>query len=310
MKSFLIFDSSSHIKKLTVMTIEKSTPLFLLCLLTACLLSATIANAQSDALFVSPQGYVGIGTTTPASALEVNGDIKLGINRKIWWDWEGRDISVIGAVLKANPGITGVIIRFRNSMTAGRGNPYGGFDFTDEANNSVLRILNNRVGIGNDNPQYPLDVSGDIKATGVIRDRSGILVPQGGIIMYSGPYVFDASGRGKAGGNMEGWAVCNGQNSTPDLRDKFVVGAGGSYAVGVQGGEMTHTLTEAEMPNHSHPYGVGGGNGRGSGNTGQGTTEGYPCNNCAYGTWTGKTGGNQPHENRPPYYAVYYIMKL
>jgi microcystin-dependent protein len=56
-----------------------------------------------------------------------------------------------------------------------------------------------------------------------------------------------------------GWTLCDGTSGTPDLRDRFVVGAAGAYAVGATGGATTqtitvagHTLTSAEMPAHSH----------------------------------------------------------
>lgn len=40
-----------------------------------------------------------------------------------------------------------------------------------------------------------------------------------------------------------GWALCNGENGTPDLRDRFIVGAGNTYTVGDTGGENAVTLT-------------------------------------------------------------------
>lgn len=44
-----------------------------------------------------------------------------------------------------------------------------------------------------------------------------------------------------------GWQVCDGTNGTPDLRDRFVLGAGGSYAPGTVGGSNTFTI-----PSHTH----------------------------------------------------------
>jgi hypothetical protein len=49
------------------------------------------------------------------------------------------------------------------------------------------------------------------------------------------------------------WCLCDGTNGTPDLRDKFVVGAGGGYTVGAKGGSIHQKLTEANLPSHSHP---------------------------------------------------------
>lgn len=54
-----------------------------------------------------------------------------------------------------------------------------------------------------------------------------------------------------------GWALCDGTHGTPDLRGRFVIGAGGSYAVGAVGGEATHTLSVNEIPSHSHSISVG-----------------------------------------------------
>ncbi|WP_175658290.1 hypothetical protein [Burkholderia vietnamiensis] len=48
------------------------------------------------------------------------------------------------------------------------------------------------------------------------------------------------------------WALCNGQNGTPNLTDKFVIGAGGSYVPGATGGTTSYTLSIANMPVHNH----------------------------------------------------------
>src|SRR3990172_3920103 len=58
-------------------------------------------------------------------------------------------------------------------------------------------------------------------------------IPSGGIILWSGP----------ADQIPSGWALCDGANGTPDLRDRFVVGAGGGYEIGATGGEAKHPLT-------------------------------------------------------------------
>ena len=137
-------------------------------------------------------------------------------------------------------------------------------------------------------------------------------VPSGGIIMWSGSIASIPSG----------WALCNGSNGTPDLRDRFIVGASnngsnqvtfnadtgaisGSYSVGVTGGEVAHQLTVAEMPSHLHGYGdetnqgTGGGQGGGGADTGSTTKS----------KTTDTRGSNDYHENRPPYYALAFIMK-
>lgn len=67
-------------------------------------------------------------------------------------------------------------------------------------------------------------------------------LPAGVITMWSGSIASIPAG----------WALCNGASGTPDLRDRFVVGAGTSYAPGNTGGANTVTLTEAQIPSHSH----------------------------------------------------------
>ena len=49
-----------------------------------------------------------------------------------------------------------------------------------------------------------------------------------------------------------GWYLCDGNNSTPDLRGKFILGAGGAYSVGATGGAENKTMSTSEMPIHTH----------------------------------------------------------
>lgn len=101
-----------------------------------------------------------------------------------------------------------------------------------------------------------------------------------------------------------GWVICDGNNGTPDLRDRFLVGAGSAYVVGDTGGEDEHTLVANEIPVHSHNYTIRGG-------------VAAPIASGLANIWGGtstqnttNTGGDQAHENRPPYLALAYIMKV
>ena len=74
-------------------------------------------------------------------------------------------------------------------------------------------------------------------------------VPVGGIIMWNGS-IAEAEA-------LSNWAICDGANGTPDLRDKFVMGVGSSVntstaAKGEHAGNNTIQLTEAQMPSHNH----------------------------------------------------------
>ena len=106
-----------------------------------------------------------------------------------------------------------------------------------------------------------------------------------------------------------GWSLCDGTNGTPDLRGRFIVGQGGTYSINSTGGLHEVTLTSAQMPSHEHSTNIDGshvipGNGSSS----------YPYGGA--GTYASTifnmnpTGGGQPHENLPPYWALSYIMKL
>ena len=74
-------------------------------------------------------------------------------------------------------------------------------------------------------------------------------VPIGGIIMWSGT-IAEAEA-------LTNWKICDGQNGTPDLRDKFVLGVGSSAAAstankGDTNNSNTITLSEGQMPAHNH----------------------------------------------------------
>ena len=124
-------------------------------------------------------------------------------------------------------------------------------------------------------------------------------VPVGGIIMWSG-----------ATNNIpSGWALCDGNNGTPNLQDKFIVGAGSSYAVAATGGSANAVVIQHNHgindPGHQHTWS------RQDAQNDVGYRP-WPASNKEYKRTTantGSAGGGQSHENRPPYYALAYIMK-
>ncbi len=154
----------------------------------------------------------------------------------------------------------------------------------------------------------------------------GSIIPFYGLVDLTGESGdFNANGIGKTGSEKEGWAVCNGYNGlTPDLTGRFIVGAGTSYSLNATGGENTHVLTVDELPSHNHvvdeeshrhgfdplptAYDEDGPNSDvgADGDCGAVTYTDYATVtvDCS------PTGGDQPHENRPPYFVLYYIMKL
>ena len=136
----------------------------------------------------------------------------------------------------------------------------------------------------------------------------------------------------------DGFALCNGSNGTPDLRDKFITGAGSTYALGDTGGEAEVKLEVDQTVSHYHSFGRHTGNNSGYFLSSASTFKLFPLASGTYpGKWNGSGGGGywswdggstfstgqnlvtslavgtdapKPHENRPPYFALYYIMKL
>ena len=101
----------------------------------------------------------------------------------------------------------------------------------------------NITGSPNDNDVLAWD-SASSKWTNQAQTGSsqGSAFPSGGIIMWSGSQSNIPSG----------WVLCDGNNSTPDLRDRFVLGAGNSYSVNDTGGSETVSISTSNMPSHTH----------------------------------------------------------
>lgn len=107
----------------------------------------------------------------------------------------------------------------------------------------------------------------------------------------------------------DGWALCNGENGTPDLRGRFLLGASDDHAIGSTGGSEEVTLTVEQMPEHIHSIVML------SSGTSTWTANKFPeSHTSGQGTnrsaSTGNTGSSKPHPNMPPYFAIDYIMKL
>jgi len=136
-------------------------------------------------------------------------------------------------------------------------------------------------------------------------------IPAGGIILWSG----------STGSVPAGWLLCDGTNGTPDLRDRFIVGAGNSYAVNATGGTAdavvvshTHTATSTDA-GHTHTQNYGGGSTSPAGLT---APSGTPISVAGSTTGTGiasitttitTAGVSGTNANLPPYYALAYIQK-
>lgn len=148
-------------------------------------------------------------------------------------------------------------------------------------------------------------------------DQTLNLVPAGGIILWDGALNELPTG----------WQLCDGSSGTPDLRDRFIVGAGNSYAIGNSGGAANVTLTVEQMPSHNHggSTNIAGAHNHSLTIPEQDSANGSDAyangsNSDPSNTFTTSTDGDhshaidsegsgQPHENRPPYYALAFICK-
>lgn len=143
--------------------------------------------------------------------------------------------------------------------------------------------------------------------------------PSGGIAMWSGSILSIPSG----------WVICDGTNSTPDLRNKFIIGAGSTYAVGATGGSKdaivvshTHSATVTDA-GHTHTQtntapdvDTGslstGPNTSGSQYGGSTVTSSASTLSSTTGITVANStvGSSGTDANLPPYYALCFIMKV
>lgn len=166
----------------------------------------------------------------------------------------------------------------------------------------------------------------DLKSITSLKQQS---TPVGGIIMWSGAI----------NEIPEGWKLCDGSNSTPNLSGRFIVGYNASdvdyNAIGKVGGAKEVTLLESQMPAHNHDGttqlagghshrlkdGAGGDKTNsitlGGGNlSGQDYPTSFVNNNSIiepvsdhnHSLTTNNKGGGTAHENRPQYFTLAYII--
>lgn len=214
--------------------------------------------------------------------------------------------TVNGNIAHANPIILGTDGRSADEIWLLDGYNYK-FIIKDSADNTI-QTLDNLYGI-----------IGTIPATAPA-------LPSGTIVLWSGAI----------GSIPSGYLLCNGSNGTPDLRDRFVVGAGNTYSVAQTGGSAdaivvshTHTATSTSVvtdPGHDHisgdptdyfgPYGSASLGGSFTMKAGTGTSSSSSLTNTettgitvATTTTNASAGTSGTNANLPPYYALCYIMK-
>ena len=202
----------------------------------------------------------------------------------------------------------------------------------DASLNSALDSKTNYWLEYQDDPPFYTGFDADLLDGNHFSDILAAVMPIGAIMIWSGT---DAN-------VPSGWHICDGGTygglTSPDLRDRFVIGAGGSYAVGAAIGPATwngtitptgsvtvgvHTLSTAELPAHTHAYTE-----YLRAHTADAYTGGYCYEQCVDGYYSYRTvttdtmssgDGSHGHSGssldfagidpRPPYHSLYYIIK-
>lgn len=153
--------------------------------------------------------------------------------------------------------------------------------------------------------------------TNIRTSKTVVSIPSGLISMWSGSIASIPSG----------WLLCDGTSGTPDLRNRFIVGAGSTYAVNATGGSAdavvvshTHTATVND-PGHTHTttfQASASGHASGGGANPLTTTVAFSpttqnytsaSNTTGISVANSTTGSSGTNANLPPYFALAYIMK-
>lgn len=219
--------------------------------------------------------------------------------------------------------------------------------------NLQFSISGENVSVGNGFGDSSFNVFGDTTLNGKVVSQEFVgngVTPIGGIIMWSGAIdLTNNSPQDTNGVVHSNWKICDGTNTTPDLRGRFIVGqnSGTFNNIGDVGGDEEVTLTSNQMPLHTHiidgrdgmhthkVYNMGNGSNQDAiplfftANTGVlnadigGHDGGNEQFDIGASTWSAHdtpsgphshnisdAGASEPHNNLPPYFTLAYIMRI
>ena len=265
---------------------------------------------------------INIAGSSTSVNLNVTGNLTVGGQFK---DGDG-NFGTSGQVLSSDGTDTAWINA--GSLTAGAAAEVGVSAATASADHFITMV---DTASGNENIRVDTDlkynpVTNTLTATnfaGSGANLTGIVgVPSGCIILWSGA----------ADAIPTGFVLCNGSNSTPDLRGRFIVGysdTDNDYDVNDTGGSKDNTLSVSQLPSHNHSFSGSASHNHThtkathpSGSGPEQNQSGGPEDRTNFGDTgttstatvtisgtTGNQGSGTAIENRPPYYALCYIMK-
>ncbi len=260
------------------------------------------ATGQSRLFIKSGEGNVGVGTLEPTSKLTI----------------EGKNVPSLLSVTDTTNNPTTIFEVSKKEGVTIKGALLVEGDITIK--NLKADNISSSVDLDKEEASHE-----KIPTQMAVKNYVDTRMPKGVIVMWSG----------NIGNIPTGWALCNGVQGTPDLSGRFIVGfdkENPEYQVGKIGGKDEVTLNTSQMPAHNHKGNTSeigdhvhnishpaSGNDSGNGLktiTMDGETHGTlntktkSAGKHKHSFTTDETGGNQPHENRPPYFVLAYIMKL
>ena len=262
---------------------------------------------------------VTIGVSPPTSPTPAPGDM--------WWDSDDSDLHVYyndGNSAQWVSVTSSAALKGQTGDKGEKGAPGQDGQDGDKGAQGAQGIQGNKGDIGPQGGSGGVGDKGDEGEKGAPGESGSIGIPSGFIGIWSGA----------ANAIPSGWYLCNGSNGTPDLRDRFVVGAGSGYSVGNTGGSASVTLSTANLPSHSHggashnhtvsgttgsdthnhtiqsATSIGGGSRVASQNdTGNTASTQNDTHSHSFSANTNTQGSSATNANLPPYYALCYIMK-
>lgn len=278
----------------------------------------SLANVRAETVYIGDQKATNVIIANATSNTYFGGNTTAN-----GWIYGNALFSTSGNI-GVSPGVTTLRLGNINPTTIWIGGNAGNVNLANV--NSNTQVSGNLITGGNlsvtgtstltGNATAPTAANGtnttQVATTAFVQNSLLNLVPSGVIVMWSGSIASIPTG----------WLLCNGGNGTPDLRNRFIVGAGSTYTPGNTGGSadaivVAHTHTASSVvsdPGHTHTYNdtllqadyFGVGSNASTATTGT-TSTGFT--GISVSTTVNSSGSSGTNANLPPYYALAYIMK-